>query len=204
VSRAGAGGLRAGIGRVLLAAIIVSAVAGVLWYRRLAQESGPAAPPPGPPESSAEMVLRDFRHVESRMDRTVWVLESKRAEVTGDVAKLSTVKITWYGDDPRQLPVVITSSRGEVNLRTSNAILAGKVRLVRSDGASLVTRRLVWNNRRRELRAPFHVLIRTPDLRFRGGSMVADLERQSMRLTGSVRGTVGGRPAGPAPARSGS
>lgn len=179
--------------RLLLAALVVTAAAGVLWYRRIAGEPAPQAPPSElPGNRRAEMVTRDFRHVETRMDRTIWVLESKVAEIYDDEARLDRVKITWYGE-PGELPVVVTSRSGRVNFRTRNAVLSGKVLLVRSDGARLATARLVWNEAERTLRAPFPVRVRTDGFSFRGSSLVADLERQSVRLNGPVSGDI---PAG--------
>ncbi len=187
------GGLRAGVGRVLLVTIVLSAVGGVAWYRRVTRETVAPAPLPEVPDpGGAEMVLREFRHAETRMDRTIWVLEAERAEVAGDVARLGKVNITWHGDDPRRLPVTITSRTGRVNLRTNDAALEGRVRVVRSDGATLTTGRLEWDNRRRQLRAPSPVTVRARGLSFRGNSMYADLDRQVLRLAGSVTATVGG------------
>jgi hypothetical protein len=104
--------LKAAAGRVLLAALVVSVVASVFWYRHVADQDQQAAPTVLPTnDSKAEMVTRDFRHVETRMDRTIWVLESDRAEIFEDQARLHAVKVTWYGE-PGEIPMVITSAEG--------------------------------------------------------------------------------------------
>ena len=63
---------------ILLAAIIMAAGGGGLWFTHV-QGNRPAPPPlPDSPmiESKAQMVTRDFRHEETRLDRTVWILEA--------------------------------------------------------------------------------------------------------------------------------
>ena len=99
------------------------------------------------------MVTRDFRHVETRMDRTVWVLEAKRAEIREQKARLTAVKVTWFGE-PGALPVVITSDAGRIDFEKRNAELSGRVRAERADGAVLETERLVFDDRRKLLLAP--------------------------------------------------
>jgi len=99
-----------------------------------------AAPDPGdrPGERHrAEMVSRDFRHVETRMDRTIWVLEADRAEIlkTGETAH---VKVTWFGETG-EVTVVITSAEGTVDFGERTAELRGDVRVERRNGAVLRT-----------------------------------------------------------------
>ena len=181
---------KARAGRVLLAALVVSAVAGVLWYRRLAVESDQSAPVAVPSnDAKADMVTRDFRHVETRMDRTIWILESAQAEIFGEKARLQTVKITWYGE-PGMIPVVITSAEGLVNLQTRNAILNGKVRVERADGAVMTTEQLTWDDRRKRLRAPQPVVITTPNFTFQGQRLDANLDTQQVVLQGRVQGEI--------------
>lgn len=187
--------LKARAGRALLLLLILSAVAAVLWYRRQAAQVGTAAPPSAPVgDSNAEMVTRDFRHVETRMDRTIWVLESKMAEIFGDGANLHDVRITWHGE-PGDMQVVVTSAEGSMDFKTRNAMLTGKVRLQREDGAVLETEQLHWNNGRRLLRAAKPVVITAPGFTFRGSMMDADLDGEKLVLYGRVEGEV--RPTPP-------
>lgn len=182
--------LQARAGRIILAAVVLSAAAAVVWYRSLPREEGRTTPPALPAaDGRAEMVTRDFRHAETRMDRTVWVLEAERAEVTGDAARLHAVKITWYGE-PGDVPVVVTSRAGRVNLRTQNAVLLGAVRLERADGSALETERLSWNGARRTLRAPRPVRITTRSFTFQGGNMVANVGKQRVKIGGAVQGDI--------------
>ena len=182
--------IKARAGRVLLSILVAAAVAGVFWYRRLANEveqQAPTALPNG--GSKAEMVTRDFRHVETRMDRIIWVLESEQAETFEQQAHLHTVKITWYGD-PGVIPVVITSAEGQVDFQSRNAVLNGRVRVERADGAVMLTEQLVWDDTNRILRAPLPVVITTPNFRFTGARLDADLATQSVKLWGRVEGEI--------------
>lgn len=199
MSTAGRLRLKTHAGRLLLAALVVSAAAGVFWYRRLDHGSRVDEPQEPAPAGRAEMVTRDFRHVETRMDRTVWVLEAKRAEVQDDKARLHAVKITWYGE-PGNLPVLVTSENGRIDFTTRNAVLIGKVRMERSDGAVLETERLTWDEGRRLLQAPEYVVITTPTFTFRGASLVANVDRQWVKLSGQVQGEIrGGVPGASSP-----
>lgn len=179
------------VGRVLLVCLLLAAGGGVLWYRHLAEDVVPEAPPLVPDnDTKAQMVTRDFRHVETRLDRTIWVLEARKAEVFEDDARLKTVKITWYGEEEGQLPVVITSATGQVNFRNHDAVLDGEVRIVRADGARLSTEHLFWTDAEKTLRAPQEVLIESDTLTIRGETMLANLKERWIRLSRQVRGEI--------------
>jgi LPS export ABC transporter protein LptC len=184
--------LKARAGRVLLALLVVAAGAAVFWYRRLAPDDVPPAPavlPAGDPR--AEMVTREFRHVETRMDRTMWILESAQAVIFDEQAHLHSVKVHWYGE-PGTVPVVITSEEGLVNFKKRAASLSGKVRLERADGAVLLTESLVFDEDRKLLIAPAPITISTPNFTFQGKRLDADLAAEKITLRGPVVGEVRG------------
>ncbi len=184
--------LKARAGRILLACLIVSVVASVFWYRRMAVDDQTQAPVNLPAnDSKAEMVTRDFRHVETRMDRTIWVLESARAEIFEDRTNLHTVKVTWYGE-PGEVTVVITSAEGTVDFRDRNAELRGDVRVERADGAVIRTEKLFWDDKAKVLKAPLPVVITTPNFTFEGESLDANLAAEKITLRGRVRGEIRG------------
>lgn len=182
--------LKAGAGRVLLALLVASAFGGVYWFRSLPEDVD--LPPPDDASSAdkrADMVTRDFRHVETRLNRTVWILESAQAEVFEETARLKTVKITWYGKEGAP-PVVITSATGDVDFRKRAAALSGAVRVERADGAVMETERLLWDERRKHLRAPLPVVITTPTFTFEGKRFDANLETEQFLIHGGVRGDI--------------
>jgi LPS export ABC transporter protein LptC len=187
--------LRTAARRLLLGALVAAAAGGALWFRGLDRGGSPDLPPaetPGP--AGAEMVTRDFRHVETRMDRTVWILEAKRAEIREQRAQLTAVKITWYGE-PGTVPVVITSDAGRINFAKRSAVLTGRVRAERADGAVLETERLAFDEVRKLLHAPRAVVITTPTFSFRGASLTANVAHQWVRLQGQVEGEIRGAAA---------
>lgn len=189
--------VKARAGRVLMALLIVSAAAGLLWYRRQASQSGPPLPEDIPiSDRKAEMVTRDFRHVETRMDRTIWILEAKEAMIYENKTKLWTVKITWYGE-AGSVPVVVTSDEGVLLFKSMDAVLTGKVRLERADGSVLTTDELQWSNSVKMLRSRGPVLITTPTFTFQGDRLEADLEQQKFRIDGQVQGDFKGGSARP-------
>lgn len=186
------GRLRTVTRRLLLAVLLAASAGGVLWFRGL-DRGEDAAPPPAvmAPAAGAEMVTRDFRHVEVRMDRTVWILEAKQAEVRGEQAQLTAVKITWYGDQGDD-PVVITSEAGRIDFGGRTAVLTGRVRAARADGAALETEELTYDEARKLLLAPAAVLLTTPTSSFRGTALTANLERRWVKLSGRVEGEIRG------------
>jgi len=179
-------------GRVFLACIVVSVVAGVFWYRRQTVDV-PQPAPAGLPanDTKADMVTRDFRHVETRMDRIIWVLEASRAEVFSDQANLFAVKVTWFGE-PGEISVVITSAEGSVDFRNRKAELRGDVRFERADGAVLRTEKLFFNEKTKLLQAPLPVVITTPNSTFQGETLDADLATGKISLRGRMRGEIRG------------
>lgn len=184
--------IKAHAGRVLLACLGVSVVVSVFWFRRLTVEDRQQAPAALPAnDAKAEMVTRDFRHVETRMDRTIWVLESARAEVFENKAKLHTVKITWFGE-PGEVTVVITSAEGTVDFMNRKAELRGDVRLERADGAVLSTEEIYWSDKRKMLRAPLPVVITTPNFTVRGDSLFANFKTEHITIRGQVTGEIRG------------
>lgn len=182
--------IKAYAGRVLLACLLLTVLVGVIWYRQLEVDEQRRAPPGVPVnDTNAEMVIRDFRHVETRMDRTIWILESDRAEIVGDVASLSVVKVTWYGE-PGSTTVVITSAAGTVDFRRRKAEFRGDVRVRRSDGAALHTEQILWDERTKMLQAPVPVVISTPNFTFQGESLDANLATERVILRGPVQGEI--------------
>lgn len=191
--------VKARAGQILLVVLVISAALSVAWYRRLPPNvEPPSQPEPSGASSQAEMVSRDFHHVETRMDRTIWVLDAELAEVFDENAHLHTVKITWYGQ-PGMIPMVITSREGQVNFRDRSAVLSGAVRVERSDGSVLETEQLTWDEGEKLLRAPQSVVITTPTYTFHGTSLVANIADQRVTLKGPVQGEIRGLVALPRP-----
>lgn len=186
----GAGGAGKHLRRALLALLLLTAAGSVVWYRHLGGDA-PEQPLPLPDnDARAQMVTRNFRHVETKMDRTIWVLEARKAEIFEESARLHTVKITWYGEEEGQLPVIITSKAGRMNFKSRNAALLGSVRIARADGTMLKTEQLFWTDARKMLRAPGRVLIKSEGVAVRGDRMEADVRQKWVKLSGQVRGEI--------------
>lgn len=176
-------------GRVLLSGMVIVAVSTVFWFRHVqrAKEEGPAPPSSPLIESQAQMITRDFKHVETRMDRTIWVLEAAVAEIFHQKARLMRVKITFYGNSDE--PVVITGRHALVDMENWDAELFGDVRAVGSDGSVLKTRKLEWSNGRQILRAPWPVQIRNKRGVMTGRQAVAKVDEKWFKILGRVSTT---------------
>ena len=182
-------------GKLLLALLVVTAGTSFLWYRHVQRRGEADSEPPTAPilASSAQMITRDFRHEETRLDKTEWILEAAVAEIFEKKARLQRVKITYYGEE--ETPVIITGRRGRVDLESWDAVLFGAVRIVGRDDSILKTRRLEWDNERQLLTAPWPVRVRSAHLDVTGVRMKANLAKNWVRIEGRVR-TVIRPPAG--------
>lgn len=176
--------------RFMLGLIVVTGVVSFLWFRHVQSPGDTAKPLPGQPatKSLAQMTTRDFRHVETRMNRTVWILEAAVAEVFEKKARLQRVKITYFGEQDK--PVIITGRRGMVDLETWNAVLFDTIRARGPEGEVLKTHRLEWNQDRQLLMAPLPVRLRSKSLDISGVRMAADLKRNHIRIEGRVNTVI--------------
>ena len=172
--------------RALLAGIVVTVLTAVFWYRfqQRATEGGPPVPPTPVVESGAQMVTRDFRHVETRMNRPAWIVEASLAEIFMNKARLMRVKVTYFGDGEER--TIITGRQALVDLVTWDAELVGDIRAVGHDGTVMKTRKLQWNNRDQTLLAPWPVTIRSPRGRIEGRKLLANVEKKWVRIVGRV------------------
>lgn len=176
-------------GPILLALIVTSAVTSYIWFRGLSEGTGkPPEPEKTTVASQAQMVTRNFRHVETRLNRTVWIIEAAAAEMFEKRARLQRVKITYFDDKNR--PVIITGRKGRVDLETLDALLLGDVRILSHDGAVLKTRQLEWDNEEQTLTAPWPVRLRNGDFEVRGRRMTVMVDQNRVRVQGGVRTIV--------------
>ena len=176
-------------GPFLLAVITVTAVSSFFWYRGLDEGSGtPRGPEKTTVASQAQMVTRNFRHVETRLNRTVWIIEAAVAEMFEKRARLQRVKITYF--DKKDRPIVVTGRKGRIDLDTLDALLLGDVRVLSHDGAVLKTRQLEWSNEKQTLVAPWPVRFRNGDFEVRGRRMVVMVEENRVRVLGGVKTIV--------------
>jgi LPS export ABC transporter protein LptC len=174
------------IRRALLAGIVVTVMTATFWYRhqQARQEDGPPITPTPFVESKAQMVSRDFRHVETRMNRTAWIVEASVAEIFLNKARLMRVKVTYFGDGEKA--TIITGRQALVDLESWDAELVGDVRAVSHDGTVLKTRKLQWNNRDQTLLAPWPVRIRSPFGQIEGRKLLANIDKKWVRIVGRV------------------
>jgi LPS export ABC transporter protein LptC len=172
--------------RALLAGLVVTVVTTTFWFRHQQgrKEEGPPIPPTPFVESKAQMITRDFRHVETRMNRTAWIVEASVAEIFQNKARLMRVKVTYFGDGEEA--TIITGRQALVDLESWDAELVGDVRAVGHDGTVMKTRKLEWNNRDQTLLAPWPVRIRSPYGQIEGRKLLANVDKKWVRIFGRV------------------
>ena len=111
-------------------------------------------------EESAEVAqeLRDVRYSQSKGDKLLWELVAKSVEQMADgPTNLEDVQTTYYSEDDKV--TVLTADSGLYDSATRNVILRGNVVVTTSDGNSLKTDVLTWNQEEDLLRGDGNVTI---------------------------------------------
>lgn len=109
------------------------------------------------PQASQE--LQGVRYSHSKGGNLQWELEAKSvAQVLDGPTNLEEVKIIYYSDDGQV--VVLVADSGEYEDSTRNATLIGNVVVTTSNGDSLKTDALEWNQQEERLRGEGDVTMR--------------------------------------------
>jgi len=105
----------------------------------------------GEPSPQVSQELQGVRYSHSKGGNLQWELEANSvAQVMDGPASLEEVKITYYSDDGGV--VVLVADSGEYEDSTRNATLRGNVVVTTSNGDSLKTDALKWNQQEERLR----------------------------------------------------
>lgn len=109
--------------------------------------------------------LEDVRYSQSKGDKLQWKLEARTVEQSmRGRTNLESVEITYYSDDGRVTVLTAESALYDENAR--NATLRGNVIVKTSDGGSLSTDSLKWDQEKEILQGEGKVRIT------RGGSII--------------------------------
>jgi len=109
--------------------------------------------------------LHGVKYSESKEGRLQWELVAESVRQSGDgPTDLEDVTITYYSDDGRI--TVLTADSGQYESVERNAVLRGNVIVKTSDGNSLMTEAIKWNQQAETLRSEDEVIMQ------RGGSML--------------------------------
>jgi LPS export ABC transporter protein LptC len=141
-------------------------------------------------ERPVELVqeLRDVRYSQSKEGGLQWEMVASSVEQTADgPTNLENVKITYYSDDGRV--TVLTADSGLYEDSTRNAALRGNVVVMTSDGNSLRTDALTWNQQSELLEGEGYVTMTRGESVIKGRKFELSPEDETFRIY-NVEGTV--------------
>ena len=152
-----------------------------------------------PLQLPSQVRMEKVRFVEKAGDRTAWELDADSAEIdpTEDVIVLENVQASFYPQRKDQQlklgvqngnssPTKLRAKFGRINRRTKEMEVAGDVEVVLSDGISIFTNTLKWNDAEREIRTSDPVRIRSDGMEIEGTGMVSRVDDSSMKVMGPV------------------
>lgn len=132
--------------------------------------------------------LRDVRYSQSKEGRLQWEMVASAVEQTLDgPTNLENVKITYYSDDGRV--TVLTADSGLYEDSTRNAALRGNVVVTTSDGNSLRTDALTWNQQSELLEGEGDVTMTRGESIIKGKKFELSPEDETFKIY-NVEGTV--------------
>lgn len=154
----------------------------------------PEATAPSPAVEEAEepvgltQELRDVRYSQSKEGRLQWEMVASSVEQTaGGPTNLEDVKITYHSDDGRV--VVLTADSALYEDATRNAVLRGNVVVTTSDGNSLRTDALTWNQQSELLEGEGYVTMTRGESVIKGRKFELSPEAETFRIF-NVEGTI--------------
>ncbi len=155
-----------------------------LYQGILEQPDATVAPMP----DAATVAMESVHHQASRGGRTEWSLDAESAQYGNSKGRavFDGVKVTFYPEN--RDPVTVRARQGTLQTDSQDIRMAGDV-VVRTGDLELTTESLVYHHGRREITTDAPVRIRGTDIRLDGDALRIDLNTDTARLTGHVKGT---------------
>ena len=132
--------------------------------------------------------LRGVKYSESKEGRLQWELVAETVKQADEgPTDLEDVKITYYSDDGRV--TVLTADTGRYEGAERNAVLRGNVVVRTSDGSSLMTEAIRWNQQAEMLKSEDDVIMRRGDSTIEGKGFELSPGLETFRIF-NVGGTI--------------
>ncbi len=173
---------------LLLAGITLSTAAYFIstsWLTRKTGEERPRQNRTLPGNREATSIIRNFRHVESRLNEVGWELSAKKAELMGNTANLEGIKVRFYTADNEV--IVIKGDQGVIDMESNDIHLEGNVKAVYEDTYTIFTDQFTWKDDERELRSRAAVRIVGPEGEITGSNLVAKPDKKKFIVKGDVK-----------------
>ena len=136
-------------------------------------------------DTTADVVATDFTVSEKSLERTLWKLRAKEAEVYNAEKKtrLKDVEVKFFNEDGKN--ILLTSDRGLKDDETGNIIAAGNVRVISlHENTTLKTEELIYDAARQKIRTDEdrYVIIEQEDVVISGYGLESDLSLSKPRI----------------------
>ena len=160
--------------RLVLVAVVAAALAGCRGEEP--QQPGSAGP-------RADQEIDGFTLTQTREGKKIWALRARHALVfeEEDRVEASGVRVDFYGDET-ELQSTLTAASGVVMRRTNAIEVQGDVVVRSTDGTTLTTDRLTWDERTGKIRSDSFVRVTKASDVMTGSGMEADPDLRNLKV----------------------
>jgi LPS export ABC transporter protein LptC len=174
--------------RLLLAVLAAALVAAAIIFLRPGGQPG-LLEPPAPGEDFMDVVMAGVSHSAVKDGVPQWSLTAREASfsIEQEKAWLSNVNATFFARDEQE--IFVSAQKGVIGTQSQDVSLEGEVILHDRDYA-VTSQRFDYENASRRILSPAPVDMRGPRLHITGDSLVHDLDKGVVTVTGNVKGSV--------------
>ena len=136
-------------------------------------------------------VIEGFKLTETVDGKLVYALEAETARVFEDSNRIEVVKPeVHFFNQQQELFSTLFSQTGTVNMKTSDLVARGDVRVSTRDSMFLETDSLVWRNKEQLVTTDAPVNMRSPKGNVSGVGLVSDAGLKRIEIKNQVSGTT--------------
>ncbi|MDR4495964.1 MAG: LPS export ABC transporter periplasmic protein LptC [Nitrospirales bacterium] len=146
-------------------------------------------------QQGADAWIQGFSYRQTRSGTTKWVVTADQAKVFEEehLARLQDVQVRLFDEDFHKEQLVITSETGIMNTSTNDFDLVGekdKTVMTFDSGFQVLSDRLTWVERTRELTTTDPVLIKGDGLTITGVGLTGKVDAKEFQVLANVRAEV--------------
>jgi LPS export ABC transporter protein LptC len=119
----------------------------------------------------ATSVIKNFRHIESQLDRIGWELSADKAELLENKAKLYGIIMRFYTSEKEV--IALRGDEGTLDLSNKNIVVKGNVAADYNDTYHMTAAEMTWDSASRLLSSVGEIRIFGPEGEIKGNAFVA-------------------------------
>ncbi len=140
----------------------------------------------------ATSVIKNFRHIESQLDRVGWELSADKAELLDGKAKLYGILMRFYTSEKEV--IAIRGDEGTLDLASKNIVVKGNVSADYNDTYHMSAEEMTWNSATRLLSSVGGIRIVGPEGEIKGNAFVSRPGRKRFIIKDGVSVELKGGP----------